>query len=103
MAKKFDTNPLEPEFPEKAKAAAAGNYEAPPKTAFSTSEYPTTPSTITEEETRRFSEADFHAYTYSAPQPMTPYQPHNFADMSRASERKVAKTGVPEKWLIGLP
>ena len=23
--------------------------------------------------------------------------------MNRASERKVAKTGVPEKWLIGLP
>ena len=103
MAKKFDTNPLDPEFPEKAKAAAAGNYEAPPKTPFSTSEYPTTPSTITEEETRRFGDADFQAYAYSAPQPMAPYQARNFADMNRASERKVAKTGVPEKWLIGLP
>ncbi|HUR96601.1 MAG TPA: hypothetical protein VMZ26_00910 [Pyrinomonadaceae bacterium] len=103
MAKKFDTNPLDPEFPAKAKAAGAGNYEAPGKTPFSTSEYPTSPSSVTEEETRRFSDADFQAYAYSAPQPVMPYQPHNFADMNRASERKVAKTGVPEKWLIGLP
>jgi len=103
MAKKFDTNPLDPDFPEKAKAAAAGDYNAPPKTPFSTSEFPTSPSSITEEETRRFSESDFQAYAYSAPQPMAPYQPHNFTDMNRASERKVAKTGVPEKWLIGLP
>jgi uncharacterized membrane protein len=103
MAKKFDTNPLDPDFPERAKAAAAGDYDAPARTPFSTSEYPTSPSSITEEETRRFSESDFQAYAYSAPQPMTAYQPHNFTDMNRASERKVAKTGVPEKWLIGLP
>ncbi|MEO8574536.1 MAG: hypothetical protein ABI481_11240 [Pyrinomonadaceae bacterium] len=103
MPKKFDTNPLDPDFPEKANAAAAGNYEAPPKTPFSTSEYPTSPSSVTEEETRRFSESDFQAYAYSAAQPIGPYQPQNFADMNRASERKVAKTGVPEKWLIGLP
>ena len=103
MPKKFDTNPLDPEFPEKAKAAVAGRYDAPPKTAFSTSEFPTTPPSITEEETRRFSESDFQAYSYAAPQPVTLYQTTNLADMNRAGERKVAKTGVPEKWLIGLP
>ena len=103
MPKKFDTNPLDPEFPERAKAVAAGRYDAPPKTAFSTSEFPTTPPSITEEETRRFSESDFQAYSYAAPQPVTLYQTTNLADMNRAGERKVAKTGVPEKWLIGLP
>ena len=103
MPKKFDTNPLDPEFPEKAKAAAASGYDAPPKTPFSTAEFPTAPTSITEEETRRFSEADFHAYSYSAPQPVAVYQPTNFADMNTASERKIAKTGMPEKWLIGLP
>ena len=102
MPKKFDTNPLDPDFPEKAKAAAAG-YEAPRKTRFSTSEFPSTPTSITEDETRRFSDADFQAYSYSAPQPVTMYQPANMADMNRAGERTVAKTGVPEKWLIGLP
>lgn len=103
MPKKFDTNPLDPEFPEKAKAASAG-YEAPQKSSpFATSEYPTRPASVTEEETRRFSEDDFQAYSYAQPQPVAVYQPRNFSDMNRASERKVAKTGIPEKWLIGLP
>ena len=34
---------------------------------------------------------------------MAAYQTANLADMNQASERKVAKTGLPEKWLIGLP
>jgi uncharacterized membrane protein len=100
MPKRFDTNPLDPEFPEKAKAAAASGYDAPSKSPFSTSEFPATPSSITEEETRRFTEADFSAYSYTAAQPIGLYQN---ADMNTASERKVAKTGVPERWLIGLP
>src|SRR4030095_13364736 len=102
MPKKFDTNPLDPEFPEKAKRAAAG-YDAPPRTPFSTAEFPTAPGSVTEEETRRFSEADFQAYSYAASQPVAPYQAAAFAGMNRASERRVAKTGLPEKWLIGLP
>lgn len=103
MPKKFDTNPLDPEFPEKAKAAAASSYGPPPKTPFSTAEFPSAPSSITEDDTRRFSEADFNAYSYSPPQPVAVYQTANLGDMNRAGERKVAKTGVPEKWLIGLP
>jgi uncharacterized membrane protein len=102
MPKKFDTNPLDPEFPEKAKAASA-NYAPPPKTPFSTAEFPTAPASVTEEETRRFSDADFQAYSYPTAQPIAAYQTANLSDMNSASERKVAKTGVPEKWLIGLP
>lgn len=102
MPKKFDTNPLDPDFPEKAKAAAA-DYSAPQRTPFSTAEFPTRPPSVTEEETRRFNENDFQAYSYSPPQPVAVYQTPNFSDMNRASERKVAKTGIPEKWLIGLP
>jgi uncharacterized membrane protein len=103
MAKKFDTNPLDPEFPERAKAGQ-DSYGPPPKTPFSTAEFPTSaPASITEEETRRFNDSDFQAYSYTAAQPVAAYQGHRFAEMNRASERKVAKTGVPEKWLIGLP
>lgn len=102
MPKKFDTNPLDPEFPEKAKAASAG-YDAPRKTPFSTAEFPTAPGSITEEETRKFTESDFQAYSYVPPQPVAVYQTTNLSDMNRASERKVGKTGVAEKWLIGLP
>lgn len=105
MANKFDTNPLDPDFPAKAKAQAAGAeaYSAPPKTSFSTSEFPSAPSSITEEETRRFKEADFNAYAFQGGQAPALYQTTNLAGMNRASSRKVAKTGVPEKWLIGLP
>jgi uncharacterized membrane protein len=107
MAKKFDTNPLDPEFPEKAKAAAhtgpAGGYTAP-QTPYKTAEFPAAPGTITEEETRKFAEADFQAYSaYAAPQGVPVYQPHQFAGMNRASDRKVEKIGISEKWLVGLP
>jgi len=104
MPKKFDTNPLDPDYPEKAnQAAAAGNYDAPRKTPFSTAEFPTTPPSITEDETRRFNDSDFQAYAYPNTQPVATYQTTGLADMSRASERKVAKTGLPERWLITLP
>lgn len=105
MANKFDTNPLDPEFPAKAQAQAAGAeaYSAPPKSRFSTSEFPSAPSSITEEETRRFKEADFNAYAFQGGQAPALYQTTNLAGMNRASNRKVAKTGVPEKLLIGLP
>ena len=100
MPKKFDTNPLDPDFPEKVKAASAAGYDPPSQTRFSTSEFP---ASVTEEETRRFGESDFQAFSYQPPQPIAPVQPRDFADMNRASERTVAKAGLPEKWLIGLP
>lgn len=108
MPKKFDTNPLDPEFPEKAKAASAntapaGDYTAPQNSPYRTAEFPPTPASITEEETRRFEGAQFNAYAFQGGQAPAVYQPAGFADMNRASTRKVAKTGVPEKWLIGLP
>ena len=114
MPKKFDTNPLDPEFPEKAKAAAAQTgdqgsvYTAPQQSPFSTSEFPTRPHSVTEEETRelhnsRLNDAQFNAYAFQGGQTPVAYQQATMADMNRASDRKVAKTGVPEKWLVGLP
>ncbi len=116
MPKKFDTNPLDPDFPEKAKAAAqtaqAGSYTSPQHTPYSTAEFPRVPSSVTEDETRRLvteeekhrlTEAQFNAYAFHGGQSPALYQPPNMADMNRAGDRKVAKTGVPEKWLIGLP
>lgn len=110
MSKKFDTNPLDPEFPEKAKAASAqqtgdqgGVYTAPQRTPFSTSEFPSRPPSVTEEETRRLEQAQFNGYAYQGAPPPALYQSANMADMNRASDRKVGKTGVAEKWLVGLP
>lgn len=107
MPKKFDTNPLDPDFPEKAMAAAntspASDYAAPQMSPFRTAEFPTVPSSVTEEETRRFEGARLNSYAFQGGNLPVAYQPTNFTDLSAASERKVAKTGMPEKWLIGLP
>jgi uncharacterized membrane protein len=101
MPKKFDTNPLDPEFP--AKAAAQAQTTTLPRNGFQTSEFP--PTEDAEEQTRRFDQAKFDYYS-------APYQgqniPANYAttalpDMNTASNRKVAKLGLPEKFLIGLP
>jgi len=101
MAKKFDTNPLDPDFPQRAKAAAASTAQ---QTPYKTAEFPKSPSSITEEETRRFGEADFQAYWQTNPHPAAGlYQAPAFSDMNAASSRKVAKVGMPEKFLIGLP
>ncbi len=102
MPTKFDTNPLDPDFPEKAQAAAAG-YAAPPKISFKTAEFPHSPMSVTEEETRRFSEAEFGAYAFQGGQTPALYQTADLGNLNRASDRKVAKIGVAEKWLIGLP
>jgi uncharacterized membrane protein len=105
MPKKFDTNPLDPKFPEKARAqtAPARDYTAPPRSPFSTSEFPTSPGSVTEEETRRFHEASFNAYSFQGGPAAAVYQPPAFSDMNRASNRKEVRTGIPERWLIGLP
>lgn len=107
MAKKFDTNPLDPEFPEKARTAAetgpAAVYTAPQRSPFSTAEFPRSPGSVTEEETRRFEGPQFNSYAFHGGQSPAVYQPVGLADMNQASSRKVAKAGLPEKWLVGLP
>jgi len=113
MPKKFDTNPLDPEFPEKARAAVAADtspdvsaYTGPASSPYATSEFPASPMpppSVTEDETQRFTEAQFNAYAFQGGQVPAAYQPSPFADMNRAGERKVAKTGLAEKWLVGLP
>lgn len=122
MPKKFDTNPLDPDFPEKAKAAAqngpeveayrapAESYGAPPASPYSTAEFPvrpTAPPSVTEDETQRFSEAQFNAYAFQGGQVPAAYQQSPFAEANRATiepgERKVAGIGLAEKWLIAIP
>ncbi len=98
--KKFDTNPLDPTFPEKIKEAETVVL---PKNQFKTSEFAS--SSITEEQTRRFENQEFNNYE-------SPFNGQNIpanlktaklADMNHASSRNVPKVGMPEKWLTGLP
>lgn len=100
--KKFDTNPLDPDFPAKVKEAET---TALPKRSYETAEF--APSSVTEEQTRRFDNQNFNAYQspFDGQQVPANYQPAHFAanDVGHVSDRKVAKIGMPEKWLTGLP
>ncbi len=104
MPKKFDTNPLDPNFPERVKTQTApvAQYTAP-NSPFRTAEFPTDPGSVTDHTTRHLSEEQFNAYQFSGGPSPAVYQQPSFAQMNRADEHKVAKTGVPERWLIGLP
>jgi uncharacterized membrane protein len=99
--KKFDTNPLDPDFPEKVQREA--ETVTLPKNNYQTAEFQ--PS-VTEDETRRFNEADFNAY-------QSPFNGQNVPASARTTplyappteniSRKVEKIGLPENILTALP
>lgn len=111
MSTKYDTNPLDPDFPEKARAAAAAAGEIETQTlpykGGETRRFPE--AAQTEEQTRRFAYDDFSAYSAQYAQPYNrQYMPANYgvaglADMNRASSRKVDKVGLPENVLTAVP
>ncbi len=101
--KKFDTNPLDPKFPERAaeaqRAETAQNLDAKTQ-AFA-------PPSVTEDETRRYENSNFMP-PYAAP----PFDGQNvpehyhtakFAEMNSTNSRKVEKIGLPENILAALP
>lgn len=98
--KKFDTNPLDPDFPAKVKEAETA---ALPRETYQTAEFP--PSSVTEEQTRRFNNQDFNSYQspYDGQQIPVNYGARNFADVEHVSDRKVKGIGMPERWLTGFP
>ena len=101
MPRKFDTNPLDPEFPNKVKEAQT---EALPNSNGTTRRF--APPVDTEEQTRRFDEANFSAFSspYNGGQVPHFYQTANLnADVGKSSSRKVAKIGLPENILVALP
>lgn len=101
MPKKFDTNPLDPEFPNKVKEAQTAVL---PNSDGATRKF--AQHVDSEEQTRRFDETDFSAYStpYNGQQVPHLYQTANLnADVSKSSSRKVAKIGLPENILIALP
>ncbi|KXJ98639.1 MAG: Chloroplast import component protein (Tic20) [Acidobacteria bacterium OLB17] len=101
MSAKYDTNPLDPDFPEKAKAASAAGQTRP------TPEGETRPFASVEDreqETREFGPQDFGAY--QAPQES--YAPAYYAAASPAAvedpkKRRVDKVGLPENVVTALP
>ena len=98
--KKFDTNPLDPTFPEKVMEKETVVL---PKNQFKTGEFP--PPSITEEQTRRFDDVNFNSYQspYNEQDIPANFKTTNLADMNKTSSRKVAKIGLPENILTALP
>lgn len=99
--KKFDTNPLDPSFPERVQKEA--ETVVLPKTPFKTAEFP--PPSVTEEQTRRFDAPEFGGYQspFNGQNVPANYQTSNLAGMNKSSNRKVAKIGLPENVLTALP
>lgn len=101
MPKKFDTNPLDPDFPNRVKEAQT---ETLPNSNAQTRRF--TQTAETEEQTRRFDEANFSAYSspYDGQQVPNVYQTARLnSDVETTSSRKVAKIGLPENVLIAFP
>lgn len=105
MPTKYDTNPLDPEFPEKARAAAEAEIatQTLPHTGAETRQF--ADAAITEEQTRRFASPDVTAYSsqYNGQYVPANYVGAGLADMDRSSSRKVAKVGLPENVLTAIP
>ncbi len=102
--KKFDTNPLDPDFP--AKVA----FEPQPQETQTLPNNGATrlfeePLQTEEQTTRKFDEADFNAYQapYNGENVPTNYKPPQYFVAQNDRTRKVAKVGLPENIVTALP
>jgi uncharacterized membrane protein len=119
MPSKYDTNPLDPEFPEKAKAAAAAGEETQtlPYRGGETRQFPAETAAADEQETRRFADPEVQAYSttyappYSGQYVPANYQQQYFIATDQAKKRRVRSIGLPENigiaaayvpWYIGM-
>lgn len=103
--KKFDTNPLDPNFPKRA-AEEQRQVEAGFNEDAATRHFAPPPASVTEDETRRYDYQNFQppfVQPFDGQNMPQNYQSARFAEMNEASSRTVPKAGIPEKWLIGLP
>ena len=105
MPTKYDTNPLDPDFPEKVKAEAEAEVatQALPYSGAQTRQF--AGAGPTEEQTRRFASQEFSAYQapYNGQSVPVNYQAAGLADMDKSSSRKVDKIGLPENVLTAVP
>ena len=118
MPSKYDTNPLDPDFPEKAKAASANvETQTLPYRGGETKRFPGETATAEEQQTRRFAEGEVNAYSapytppYNGQYVPVPYQQQAFMTPDQARTRRVNSLGIPENiviaaayvpWYIGL-
>lgn len=107
MPSKYDTNPLDPDFPEKVRAESEGQ---PTQVLSETGAAETqhfAPAAHTEEQTVRLPGTQYapppppqYQQPYNGQYVPAMYQPQNFA---RPQERKVMPLGLPENAVTALP
>jgi len=96
---KYDTNPLDPEFP--AKAAAGEATQALPYKEPRTKQF--RPPVQTEEQTRRFDEGVNFASPYDGRYIPAEYRQATQFEADNSSTRKVERIGLPENILTAVP
>jgi len=105
MATKYDTNPLDPDFPEKLKAEADAQFatQALPERGGETRQF--APAPMSEDQTKRFVPPAVGGFsTPHDPQyPQSNYQTVGFANLHQSLSRKVEKIGLPENVMTALP
>ena len=103
MSTKYDTNPLDPDFPEQLKreAEAQASTQVLPQGIGETQRF----APETEEQTRRFVEADQAAFQQSFNGQFVPAvaQNVNVSTTDGSIYRKVEKLGLPENVLTAVP
>lgn len=109
MPTKYDTNPLDADFPEKIKAEAEAEVTTQVLSetgAAATRQFANgAPTAATEQETRRFFSADAAAYSQPYDGQFVPanYQPANLTANADATSRKIEPFGIPEHMVIAAP
>ena len=98
MPKKFDTNPLDPEFPEKV--AQMQQAETASKLTAETQMF--AHSVVTEQQTQKFNDVQGYFETPNY-QPPAVYQTSRLYAETESPTRKVAKIGLPENVMVALP
>ncbi|HVF48008.1 MAG TPA: hypothetical protein VNA17_10615 [Pyrinomonadaceae bacterium] len=102
MPTKYDTNPLDPDFPERIKAEAEAEMATRALPFRGAETCDVSGAMPSEEQTRRFVPNDIPAY-------QSPFNGQNVpayyqaAQIDRSSERKVEKVGLPENVLTAVP
>jgi uncharacterized membrane protein len=102
--KKFDTNPLEPDFPQKVAAEKMAWQETQTLPVKDAETRRFEEPSETEQQTRKFNVSDFE--TYQQPfngQTFPDHQPSDSLHSRKEVNRKVTKVGLPENILIALP
>jgi uncharacterized membrane protein len=98
---------LDPDFPEKARAAAASDEtQTLPYRGGETRPFPEETAATDEQQTRRFAEAEVNAYSapytppYNGQYIPAPYQQNYFSTTDHGLSRRVRSIGLPENIVI---